>query len=113
MKELSVSQAHQMIQENEVLLIDVREDEEFEAAHIAGTAHVPLSQLPFRISEIDFDNYKEKPIIFYCLKGGRSAQAIQFLSSNLLQGYDLYNMTGGIKEWAEQDLPIVTPTEAK
>lgn len=109
MKELSVHDTYQKIQDEDVLLIDVREDEEFEEVHIEGTAHVPLSQLPFRISEINFQDYEDKPIIFYCLKGGRSAQAIEFLSPTLLQGYDVYNMVGGIKEWVENELPVIVP----
>ena len=43
-----------------------------------------------------------------CLKGGRSAQAIEFLQENIFKDRDLYNMEGGILEWNEQGLPIKT-----
>jgi len=67
----------------------------------------PLSNLVATIADIQIP--KDQKVIIYCLKGGRSANAIEFLSENILRDHDVYNMEGGISDWAAQDLPLITP----
>lgn len=112
MQSLDVQEAYTLLQNNEAVMIDVREQEEYDQAHIEGVIFVPLSTLPQKIQNVDFENFKNKKIIFQCLKGGRSAQAIEYLQDTLLQGHDVYNLTGGIAAWEENSLPIVTPNDA-
>jgi rhodanese-related sulfurtransferase len=74
------------------ILIDVREEFERELFSIGGE-HIPLGELITRRNEIN----KDKPVVLYCEKGIRSAIAIQRLEA---MGYEnLYNLTGGVKEW--------------
>jgi rhodanese-related sulfurtransferase len=80
-------------------VIDVREPYEREAGHIAGTRHVELSQLAAEASTLD----PERPVIFYCRVGNRSAMATDaFRASGLIA----YNLSGGITEWVHRGLPI-------
>jgi rhodanese-related sulfurtransferase len=61
---------------------------------------MPLSVLPVRLNEVP----KNEQVVFYCRTGARSAQACMYLAQ---QGYDnVYNLYGGIINWAHQGLPL-------
>ncbi len=77
-----------------IVMVDVREDEEVAHGMIAGAIHIPLGQVPDRLSEIP--NASE--IIIICRSGGRSGRACEFLSA---QGYSVTNMAGGMLDWAK------------
>jgi rhodanese-related sulfurtransferase len=93
MKDISPEELSNWISEKkEFLLVDVRESYERSACSIGGI-HIPLGDLFTRKDEISQD----KPVVFYCEKGIRSAIAIQRLEST---GFaNLYNLTGGVKNW--------------
>jgi len=83
----------------EIDLVDVRESYEREAGRIADTRHVQFAQLSKQAETVD----RERPVIFYCRSGGRSAVATQAFRAS---GYDAYNMAGGLLAWVEKGLPI-------
>lgn len=84
----------------EVVLIDVREPEEYAAGHISEVTLMPMGEVPQRLDEIPTD----KTVIAYCRSGNRSGQVMQFLQQ---QGYDnVHNMEGGIIAWEQAGLPI-------
>ena len=89
----------ELIERDDVQLVDVRETHEVEAGRIAGSRHVSLSELTSRADEID----RDRPVVFYCRVGGRSAMATQAFQG---AGYDAHNMSGGIVEWVAAELPI-------
>lgn len=107
MKTLDALTAHQWIEDQDAILIDVREQQEFDDYRIDGAHLAPLSILPQAIQNIALPNDDNIKIIFQCLKGGRSAQAIDFLQENYLKDRDLYNLEGGILAWIAADLPVV------
>ncbi len=72
-------------------VLDVREPDEWEGGHIAGATHIPLGELPGRLSEVPTGS-----VVVTCRAGGRSAKATEFL---LAQGYDVTNLDGGMKAW--------------
>ncbi|MDE2820570.1 MAG: rhodanese-like domain-containing protein [Chloroflexota bacterium] len=81
-------------------LIDVREEEEYAAAHIPGALNIPLSELPARFDEISED----RPALLVCNTGIRSSQAALFLAG---MGYeDLYNLEDGTKGWMKKGYPV-------
>lgn len=80
--------------------IDVRERDEYQAAHIPGADLVPLSEFVDRYRE-ELD--KERRVVVHCRSGARSARVVQFL---LQQGYDAVNVDGGILAWEEEGLPV-------
>lgn len=104
MHTMTATEANEALAKNKAILIDVREQAEFDQCRIAGAHFVPLSNLPTEIQKIDIP--KDKSVIFQCLKGGRSAEAIMYLENGYLAGYELYNLEGGIIAWAEAGLPI-------
>ena len=84
----------------DLVLIDVRTDAEVGRGIIPGARHISLQTLTARFEEID----RDRPVVFYCQSGGRSAQASYFLAS---QGWgEVYNLAGGIVGWAARGLPI-------
>lgn len=83
-----------MENQDPLLLLDVREPNEFAFAHIEGSLHIPLRQLPERVDELD----KEQDIVVLCHHGMRSQQACLFLEQ---YGFNrLYNLKGGIDAWS-------------
>lgn len=93
MQELNAIQLHDWLQKaDSPLLVDVREDFEREVFNIGGL-HIPLGELNTRITEIATD----RPVVFYCARGIRSAIAIQRLEE---KGWrNLFNLSGGIHNW--------------
>jgi molybdopterin/thiamine biosynthesis adenylyltransferase/rhodanese-related sulfurtransferase len=90
----------------ETVLVDVREDTEFEAAHIPGAVHVPRGHLESRIEGATGD--KSKRVILYCASGNRSALAAKTLMDEL--GYDrAESMTGGITLWKDRGFEVEVP----
>ena len=82
------------------LMIDVREENEWNEGHIDGAVHIPMAQLPERLSELD----KKMTTIVVCRSGNRSGKVAAWLIN---RGYDALNMTGGMLAWTEEQLPEV------
>lgn len=81
------------------LLVDVREDHEWAQAHIPGALHAPVSRFMDFVAQIP----KDAPVLIHCAVGGRSAQVAGWLNQ---QGYDAWNVAGGIQSWAAEGLPL-------
>jgi rhodanese-related sulfurtransferase len=88
-----------MLDRGEIELIDVREQYEWDAGRIAGAKHIELERLAGRAEELP----RERPIVFQCRLGARSAMATEAFRAS---GYDAYNLTGGISAWADRGLPL-------
>ncbi len=74
-------------------LLDVRQDWEYDEAHIPGALHIPLPELDDRLGELD----PEKPTVVYCLSGGRSSAAASMLKG---KGFgEVFNLMGGMNGW--------------
>jgi rhodanese-related sulfurtransferase len=85
---------------DDVLLIDVREQWEYDEKHIPNITLIPLGEVPTRMSELPTD----KEIIVTCRSGNRSGQATAFLRE---QGFEnVHNMEGGINAWEAAGLPV-------
>jgi rhodanese-related sulfurtransferase len=82
----------------ELQILDVREDEEWDAGHIDGAVHIPLDQLPQRIGELD----AQRPVVTVCRSGGRAGRAAELLTSS---GRQAAVMDGGMQRWAREGLP--------
>lgn len=89
----------ELLADDDVQLVDVRQGHEHEAGRIAGARLIELGELPSRAGEID----RTRPVVFYCRSGARSAMATQAFRE---AGFDAYNMTGGLLEWNASGLPL-------
>jgi adenylyltransferase/sulfurtransferase len=84
-----------------IKVIDVREPDEYEIAHVEGTTLMPMSALQQRFTELD----PNSQYYIHCKMGGRSMRALQFLRQ---QGFkNLKNVAGGIDAWSEEIDPGV------
>lgn len=90
MKTMTTEEIINLLDANEDLnIIDVREDYEVEEGMIPGAVHIPLGEIAERAGELD----KEKPYILVCRAGRRSENACQILEE---QGFDVTNLEGGM-----------------
>ena len=81
-------------------VVDVREPDEREAGRIPGdTAHIELNELAERAGSLD----RDRPLVFYCRSGSRSAMAAQAFAT---AGFDAHNLSGGLKAWVADGLPL-------
>ncbi len=87
---------------DDIQIIDVREQNEYDFARIPDTKLIPLGQLMSRMSEID----PERETVVHCRSGGRSAQAINALQRSGFTG-QLTNLKGGILAWSDEVDPSV------
>ena len=83
----------------EIQLIDVREDYEWESGRVEGARHIELQQIAAQADTID----RQKPVVFYCRVGSRSAMAAAAFRQ---AGYEAYSMDGGLLAWEQSDLPL-------
>lgn len=102
---------HGWIENNEALLVDVRETSEFDKEHIPGALLLPLSAFDPEL----FPTIRDKKVVLHCAVGKRSESAGKMLIN---EGFtDIIHMTGGIEEWKkagfETEIPYHPPVEVK
>jgi rhodanese-related sulfurtransferase len=81
-------------------VLDVREPVEWEQAHVPGSVHIPLGELPARLEELPSDHQ----LLVVCAVGARSARAVHYLVE---RGHDAVNLAGGLMEWQEAGRELV------
>ncbi|MGE0219243.1 rhodanese-like domain-containing protein [Mycolicibacterium sp.] len=84
-----------------VVLLDVREDDEWRRGHAPSAQHIPMGEIPARLAEID----NQAQLFVVCHGGGRSQRVAQYLARN---GYAAANVSGGMLAWAGAGRPVVT-----
>lgn len=97
-KTLSPPEVRDLLDRGAITLVDVREAGEWAQGHVPGAVHAPLSRLRDLAPGIPAD----KPVVFYCLSGARSAQAVAMCRA---RGHDTH-MAGGISAWRAHGLPL-------
>ncbi len=104
-QEVDAEAAHEEIEAG-AALIDTRERQEWDEAHIDGATLLPPSSVVERIGEVVPD--RTRRVILYCAAGNRSARAADALQSEL--GYEnVASVSGGIQAWERAGLPLVEP----
>lgn len=98
--EVTPEQTEQATTAGEAQLIDVREPYEWDAGRIEGAVHIPLDQLSAKADTID----KDRPVIFLCRLGARSAMAAQAFRAS---GFQAWSMAGGLVRWDEEGRAMV------
>jgi rhodanese-related sulfurtransferase len=84
----------------DLTVLDVREEVEWRHGHIGGATHIPLHELPDRLQEVPHEQ-----TLVVCKVGGRSAQAVAYLSHT---GRDVVNLAGGMIDWLDAGRPMVS-----
>jgi rhodanese-related sulfurtransferase len=96
-------------------IVDVREPEEFADGHIPGAVNIPLGRLEFEVNthpavverEEEARAHRERPVVLYCLSGGRSARAAAALRR--LGFTNPVSLAGGILAWTGDGHPVAVP----
>ncbi len=102
-KEIDAREAVQLINYQDALVLDVRDDSEFVAGHLPNSKHIPSEKIEERWAELQ--KFKEKPIVVIYRGGIRSNHASQVLKKN---GFSqVVNLMGGIDSWKRAGLPMV------
>jgi rhodanese-related sulfurtransferase len=78
--------------------VDVRTDAEWADGHIAGSLHVPMTEV---VEELG--GHQEHPLLVVCASGVRSSRVAQYLA---LQGLETANLEGGLHAWEAAGLPL-------
>ena len=108
-KALGPLEATQIINHNNAVVLDVREEQEFAGGHILNAIHVPLKSIKDQPKALT--KHKKKPIIVGCRSGNRSVQACKELRK---QGFEnVYTLKGGVLAWQNANLPINKAKTAK
>lgn len=100
--DVSPAEAVLLINRENALVLDVREEGEFAAGHIPDAKNIPLAKLTERANELR--KYQQKPLLVNCQGGVRSANACGQLKK---AGFTrIYNLRGGLTAWNEAKLPV-------
>ena len=91
--EIEVNKLKEMLDNDEVVLLDVREPYETEICKVIGSLFIPMNEIPRKVEQLD----KGKSYAVMCHSGVRSLQVTNFLNS---QGFRALNVIGGIDSWA-------------
>ena len=91
--DIDVQTVSEIKDRDDVVLIDVREQWEYDEGHIPGVVHLPMNDVPNRLDEIPTD----QTVVLTCRSGNRSNQMTNYLQE---KGFDnVHNMEGGIVAW--------------
>ena len=102
-KSVSPHQAILMVNREDGVILDIRDNKAFEGGHIVDAINIPLAKLSERVKELD--KYQEKPLIVVCQMGTQSGDAVKVLED---KGFtSVTRMSGGMAEWQTQSLPTV------
>jgi len=102
-KLISPSAAINLINREDAVIIDTRNEGEFNGGHINDAVLIPLPEIKDNTDK--FNKYEGRPILFYCKTGMRSDEACKIL---VKQGFtDLYTLSGGVQAWEDAKMPLV------
>ncbi|OLF06360.1 sulfurtransferase [Actinophytocola xinjiangensis] len=87
----------------ETTLLDVREQDEWDAGHAPQALHIPMGELAGRLGELPED----RDVLVICRSGGRSARVTEYLNAN---GWDARNVDGGMRSWQSAGRPLAADT---
>lgn len=95
-------EAIRQLNDEQAVVVDVRETKEYQEGHLKNALHIPLSDFKKRLTELD--KFKSKSIIAYCRSGQRSFSACKMLKK---AGFEtVRNLQGGILAWENQNMPV-------
>lgn len=84
-----------------VVLLDVREVDEWNLGHAPGALHIPIGEVPARIEDIDID----AEVYVICRQGGRSLGVVEYLNNI---GFEAFQVNGGMVAWQHNGRPLIS-----
>jgi rhodanese-related sulfurtransferase len=100
--QLDPTAATRLMNNDEAIVLDVRESADFDGGHIRNAKNIPMSSLKSQLDSLEKD--KDKPILMYCRSGNLSGKACRLLKK---AGFsNVHNLAGGMQGWQDANLPI-------
>lgn len=97
-----IHEVTRLINNDQAILVDLREPKEFSAGHIVDALNIPFKKLNDSI--VDLEKHKSKTLIVLDKMGQHSGSAAKTLRE---KGFDVARLQGGMTEWESQNLPLV------
>lgn len=91
---------------NDAVMVDVREQHEWDMGHAVNAVLIPMGELPARLGDLP---EVDDSLVIMCRSGNRSGRVVQWLAA---QGYDVVNADGGMLAWQQAGKPMVSETSA-
>jgi len=107
LRPISATELHQRLIEGDVVLLDVRPVEEYEASHLPGALSMPVTDLEARLPELP----REKEIVAYC-RGPYCVFADEAVALLQTNGYQARRLAQGLPDWRALGLPVESGTGA-
>jgi rhodanese-related sulfurtransferase len=102
-KSLSVHGMTLLVNKGDAVVVDLREAAEFKNGHIVDAINIPHNKVAERMSELA--KFKEKTVVLVDKMGQHAGNAGRTLRK---EGYEVNRLEGGMSEWQNQNLPLVT-----
>lgn len=102
--EIDVDELDRLRRDGAVVLVDVRQPDEYDEAHVPGAVLVPLGEVPDRLGEVPDGG----PVHVICRSGARSLRAAELLRT---EGRDAVNVAGGTLAWIESGRDVASGSQ--
>lgn len=100
---LTPSQVSQLVNQENALLVDVRDSAEFRKGHLTDAINIPYAKLRDQLGSLE--KHRERPVVLVCEYGSTAGAAGKILKE---AGFGrIFRLGGGIMEWRNQQLPLV------
>lgn len=99
---LSPQELVSKVNQEQAVIVDLRDKTEFGEGHIVDALHIPGAKLAERIAELQ--KFRERPIVLVCKMGQHASTAGKLLAA---EGFTVYRLSGGMMEWKSMQLPVV------
>ena len=90
------------INRSAAVIVDIRDDKDFNAGHIIDAIHIQQSEFDAKLKKLQ--KYKQKPVIVVCADGQKSAKCA--LKLRKVEFSDVFGLKGGINAWQEAGYPL-------
>jgi rhodanese-related sulfurtransferase len=94
--------AIRLMNNDDAVVIDVREANDFNNGHIKNAKNVPMSSFKSQLESLE--KHREKPVLMYCRSGSTSGKACRMLKKSGFS--NIHNLAGGIVGWQDANLPL-------
>jgi rhodanese-related sulfurtransferase len=102
--QVSAVQLPQLINQENAVVVDVCQPEEFRKGHIPAAINIPVDQIKEQLGQLEKFRKKDRPIVLSCRSGQRASRAAAVLRKNEFER--VYTLSGGLAAWEKENLPL-------
>lgn len=102
--QVSAVQLPQLINQENAVVVDVCQPEEFGKGHIPAAINIPVDQIKEQLGQLEKFRKKDRPIVLSCRSGQRASRAATVLRKNEFKR--VYTLSGGLAAWEKENLPL-------